>query len=90
LDPGALVLEMRSLAEAVQEEICAALERSDGRARFGRDPWIRQGGGGGVARVLAEGDLLERAGSRGRGSTSRPWGSRWCSTPGAPWCRPRT
>jgi len=62
LDRGALVQETRALAEAMQEEICAALERADGRARFGRDAWTREGGGGGVARVLAEGDLLERAG----------------------------
>jgi coproporphyrinogen III oxidase len=62
VDRAALVRRMRALAEATQEEICAALERADGRSRFGRDPWTRSGGGGGVARVLAEGDLLERAG----------------------------
>ena len=46
---------------ALQEEICAALERLDGAGRFGRDPWERPGGGGGVTRVLAEGALFEKA-----------------------------
>jgi coproporphyrinogen III oxidase len=62
LDRAALVHRMRAIADEMQEEICAALELADGRARFARDPWTRPGGGGGVARVLAEGDLLERAG----------------------------
>jgi coproporphyrinogen III oxidase len=45
-----------------QEEICAALERLDGSAAFGRDPWTRAGGGGGITRVLENGSVLEKAG----------------------------
>jgi coproporphyrinogen III oxidase len=47
---------------ALQDGICAALERLDGAARFGRDGWERPGGGGGVTRVLQEGAVLEKAG----------------------------
>jgi len=47
---------------ALQEEICAALERLDGAARFGRDAWDRPGGGGGLTRILQDGAVLEKAG----------------------------
>ena len=47
---------------ALQEEICAALEGLDGVARFGRDAWVRPGGGGGITRILQDGAVLEKAG----------------------------
>jgi len=47
---------------ALQEDICAALERLDGVACFGRDKWDRPGGGGGVTRILQDGAVLEKAG----------------------------
>ena len=53
---------MAVFLSGLQEEICAALERLDGDARFGRDAWQRHGGGGGVTRVLEEGAVLEKAG----------------------------
>lgn len=53
---------MAATAHALQEEICAALERVDGQARFSTDPWERPGGGGGVTRVLQDGAVLEKAG----------------------------
>jgi len=46
----------------LQERICAAFERLDGRARFREDRWERAGGGGGRTRVLADGAVFERAG----------------------------
>jgi coproporphyrinogen III oxidase len=46
----------------LQAEVCAALEAADGGARFGADPWERPGGGGGTARVLQDGPVLEKAG----------------------------
>jgi len=57
-----LVEEMHELAVALQSEIVDGLERADGAGRFGRDAWDRPGGGGGVARVLAEGAVFEKAG----------------------------
>jgi coproporphyrinogen III oxidase len=46
----------------LQDRLCAAFEREDGRARFREDRWDREGGGGGRTRVLAGGELFEKAG----------------------------
>jgi coproporphyrinogen III oxidase len=46
----------------LQDRICAALERADGRAAFRQDAWERPGGGGGRTRVLADGAVLEKGG----------------------------
>ena len=45
----------------LQEGIVSALEKVDGRA-FGRDSWERPEGGGGLTRVIEEGDVFERGG----------------------------
>jgi len=54
--------EFAAFLEELQASICEALSRADGAAQFGRDPWERPGGGGGLTRVLEEGALLEKAG----------------------------
>jgi coproporphyrinogen III oxidase len=54
--------ELAAAGAALQEELCAALERADGEGRFSVDAWERPGGGGGVARVLQDGAALEKAG----------------------------
>jgi len=46
----------------LQTDICRALADLDGATEFGMDRWERQGGGGGVARVLEGGALFEKAG----------------------------
>ena len=46
---------------SLQERIVSALERIDG-ARFRSDAWQRPEGGGGVSRVIEEGNVLERGG----------------------------
>ncbi len=46
----------------LQEQICAALEQSDGTARFVEDSWERAEGGGGRSRVLTKGEVFEQAG----------------------------
>jgi len=46
----------------LQTDICRALSELDGAAGFTSDAWQRQGGGGGVARVLEGGALFEKAG----------------------------
>lgn len=58
----ALKSKMRAFVEALQDEICAALEAQDGQARFREDAWQRPGGGGGRTRVLEEGAVFEKAG----------------------------
>jgi len=47
---------------ALQQRICSELEEEDGGAAFLEDRWSREGGGGGVTRVLSEGTVLEQAG----------------------------
>lgn len=46
----------------LQERICQQLEQADGKAKFISDPWQRSGGGGGITRVLSDGDVIEKGG----------------------------
>ena len=46
----------------LQNRICAALEATDGKARFRQDEWQRPGGGGGRSRVIEGGAVFEKAG----------------------------
>jgi coproporphyrinogen III oxidase len=46
---------------ALQDSLCAALEREDG-GKFHEDRWSRPDGGGGRSRVLANGAIFEKAG----------------------------
>ncbi|HEY9047291.1 MAG TPA: oxygen-dependent coproporphyrinogen oxidase [Ohtaekwangia sp.] len=46
----------------LQESICKALEEVDGKGKFISDPWEREGGGGGVSRVITEGNIIEKGG----------------------------
>lgn len=46
----------------LQNEICEALEELDGASKFQEDKWDREGGGGGVSRILSEGKVFEKAG----------------------------
>jgi coproporphyrinogen III oxidase len=45
----------------LQERLCRELSRADGR-EFGRDAWQRPEGGGGLSRVLENGNLFEKGG----------------------------
>jgi len=56
-----LVDAMAALARSLQAEVCAALERLDGGARFSAEAWERAGGGGGISRALEGGAVLEKA-----------------------------
>jgi coproporphyrinogen III oxidase len=47
---------------ALQDSICAALERADDGGVFQEDRWTRAEGGGGRSRVLSEGAVFEKAG----------------------------
>lgn len=46
----------------LQDSICDALAAVDGGAQFTVEEWDRPEGGGGRSRVLADGDVLEKAG----------------------------
>lgn len=60
-----------SFIHALQDTICGALEDLDGRARFATDEWKREGGGGGITKVIADGNVFEKGGV----NTSVVWGS---------------
>ncbi|MFY0254000.1 oxygen-dependent coproporphyrinogen oxidase [Chitinophaga sp. 30R24] len=46
----------------LQDTICAAFEKADGKALFREDRWERPGGGGGKSRVIANGNVFEKGG----------------------------
>jgi coproporphyrinogen III oxidase len=46
----------------LQDRICAALEKADGKAKFIEDAWQRPEGGGGKTRVIANGAVIEKGG----------------------------
>lgn len=52
---------VRAYLLALQDSICAALEREDG-GKFQEDNWTRPEGGGGRSRVLGDGAVFEKAG----------------------------
>lgn len=62
MEHARLVDAMEALVRDLQDTIVGALETADGTGRFARDEWRRPGGGGGVTRVLAEGERFEKAG----------------------------
>lgn len=48
--------------QRIQDEICAAIELLDGKARFEEERWEREGGGGGRTRIIQNGNILEKGG----------------------------
>ncbi len=46
----------------LQNDICHALEKSDGKAKFIEDAWERPEGGGGKTRIIANGNVIEKGG----------------------------
>jgi len=46
----------------LQDTICAAIEKADGKQSFREDSWTRAEGGGGRSRVMEEGAVFEKAG----------------------------
>lgn len=53
---------IKSFLLNLQDEICAALEREDGKAMFKEDAWDRPDGGGGRSRVIENGAVIEKGG----------------------------
>ncbi|GHM99527.1 coproporphyrinogen oxidase [Cytophagales bacterium WSM2-2] len=50
------------LITELQDSICHAIEKVDGREKFHEDLWQREGGGGGVTRVISNGKIFEKGG----------------------------
>ncbi len=54
--------EFADYIHGLQDTICAALERVDGKSKFIEDKWERAEGGGGKTRVIADGNVFEKGG----------------------------
>lgn len=46
----------------LQSNICDAIEKADGKAKFSNESWVREEGGGGISRVIQNGDVIEKGG----------------------------
>lgn len=46
----------------LQNSICQSIEKIDGKEKFKEDVWTREGGGGGVTRVISNGAVFEKGG----------------------------
>jgi coproporphyrinogen III oxidase len=70
-----VVESVRAYFLELQDRICAAFEDEDAGVRFHRDSWDREGSGGGITRVLLDGQVFEQAGvgfSHVRGASLPP------------------
>lgn len=54
--------EIINRLKSVQDYICKALEKLDGKAKFHEDLWEREEGGGGRTRILSDGAIIEKGG----------------------------
>ena len=54
--------EIKNWLLDLQSRICAELEAADGTGKFISDPWERPGGGGGLSRVITNGNIIEKGG----------------------------
>ncbi|MBO9151163.1 oxygen-dependent coproporphyrinogen oxidase [Chitinophaga sp. GCM10012297] len=54
--------EFISFIHQLQNDICHGLETADGKAKFREDRWERAGGGGGITRVIADGNVFQKGG----------------------------
>jgi coproporphyrinogen III oxidase len=61
-DLDGLTAEAGEIVRTLQRQICAAIERVDGQAKFQLDSWQRAGGGGGLTGILSDGAVFEKAG----------------------------
>ena len=54
--------EISGWFQGLQDRICNAIAETDGTGSFREDAWDRPGGGGGRARVLQDGGIIEKGG----------------------------
>jgi coproporphyrinogen III oxidase len=55
-------LKIAETYKIIQDEICQALEKLDGTAKFEEESWERDGGGGGRTRIMQNGNIIEKGG----------------------------
>ncbi|HEX7069618.1 MAG TPA: oxygen-dependent coproporphyrinogen oxidase [Rhodothermales bacterium] len=58
----AIGIRMQRFCEALQKRICRELETLDPKATWTTDRWKREGGGGGITRVVSGGAVFEKGG----------------------------
>jgi coproporphyrinogen III oxidase len=59
------MLSKENIAEyfkTLQDNICQAIEATDGKAKFQEDNWQHHSGGGGRTRVITDGNIIEKGG----------------------------
>lgn len=61
LTPRSIRGRFEKAIRAAQDSICEAISAADGTP-FRQDAWTREGGGGGITRVLQNGNVWEKAG----------------------------
>jgi coproporphyrinogen III oxidase len=54
--------EIATWLKGLQSRICAALEQADGGGKFSTEEWERSEGGGGITRILKNGNVIEKGG----------------------------
>ena len=54
--------QFTSYIHHLQNTICEAIEALDGHSRFEEDHWVREEGGGGITRIMADGNVIEKGG----------------------------
>lgn len=55
-------LEITNWLKQLQNNICVALENEDGLGKFTVDNWEREEGGGGITKILSNGNVIEKGG----------------------------
>jgi len=54
--------EFSNWIKEIQNKICHEVEQADGKEKFFEDKWTREGGGGGITRVIQNGAVFEKGG----------------------------
>lgn len=54
--------QVRLWCEDLRDRLCGEFEAVDGAATFSREPWSRDGGGGGLSRTIRNGAVFEKGG----------------------------
>jgi coproporphyrinogen III oxidase len=54
--------EIESFFRDLQNSICSSLEKADAKGKFHEDAWQREGGGGGLSRIITNGNIIEKGG----------------------------
>jgi|SRR3990167_2978949 len=62
IDRESVVPLVESYLLDLQHRVCCSIEQEDTHSKFIEDRWQHHQGGGGVTRVLANGDVIEKAG----------------------------